>query len=161
MSFRRSSSQFDIRPWRLLAGQSVATAGATSSFRQSRVAGGVRDARRKETWDSPQRPRIRPRDAIDGFIRQCQAASAIALLRCPLPALVMPPWTVLSPLECSEGTSPSHAANALAFPNLENSPASNAMSTVVMMSTPFRQRSESTLFFQRGFRCFRLDQPLL
>lgn len=37
----------------------------------------------------------------------------------------MPPCLTLSPLECSEGVSPSHAANDLALLNLENSPASN------------------------------------
>lgn len=63
----------------------------------------------------------------------------------------MPPWAILLPLECSEGTGPSHAANALAFPSLANSPVSNTMSAAVMTSTPFRHRSESTLFFQWGF----------
>ena len=38
-----------------------------------------------------------------------------------MPALVMPPCRTLSPLECSEGVSPSHAANDLALLNLENS----------------------------------------
>ena len=63
----------------------------------------------------------------------------------------MPPCLTLSPLECSEGVVSSHAANDLALLNLENSPASNTMSAAVMVSTPFKQRSESTLFFQRGF----------
>ena len=61
VSFRRSSLQFNIRPWRSLAGQSVATAGATSSIRQSADADGAFGARKKGDWDSPQRPRIEPR----------------------------------------------------------------------------------------------------
>ena len=35
--------------------------------------------------------------------------------RCLLPAFVMPPCRTLSPLECSDGVSPIHAANDLAF----------------------------------------------
>ena len=46
--------------------------------------------------------------------------------------------------------SPSHAANDLAFRNLENSPASKTMSAAVMTSTPFRHRRESILFFHLG-----------
>ena len=71
------------------------------------------------------------------------AASTITFLRCLLPALVMPPWATFSPLECSEGVSPSHAANDLAFRNLANSPASNTMSAAVATSMPFRHRRES------------------
>ena len=62
----------------------------------------------------------------------------------------MPPWATFSPLECSEGVSPSHAANDLAFRNLANSPASKTMSAAVMTSMPFRHRRESTLFFHLG-----------
>ena len=70
VSLRRSPSQFNIRPWRFLAGQSVATAGAASSIRQSVYAGGACGARRKRDRGSLQQPRIRPRDGIDGFRRQ-------------------------------------------------------------------------------------------
>ena len=49
MSLRRSSLQFNIRPWQLpAAGQSVATAGATSSIRQSAHADGAFGARKKK-----------------------------------------------------------------------------------------------------------------
>ena len=41
-----------------------------------------------------------------------------------MPALVIAPLRSLSPLECSEGVRPTHAANERAFLNLENSPAS-------------------------------------
>ena len=49
VSFRRSSLQFNIRPWRSLAGQSVATAEASTSNRQSVHACGALGARRKGT----------------------------------------------------------------------------------------------------------------
>ena len=64
--------------------------------------------------------------------------------------MVIAPLRSLSPLECSEGVSPSHAANDLALLNLENSPASKTMSAAVMTSMPFRQRRESILFFHLG-----------
>ena len=53
MSLRRSSLQFNIRPWRFLAGQSVATAGAASSIGQSVYAGGACGARTKKTGVRP------------------------------------------------------------------------------------------------------------
>ena len=73
VSLRRSSLQFNIRPWQLpAAGQSVATAGATSSIRQSAHADGAFGARKKRDWGSPQRPRIEP---LDGMDRAMSAAS--------------------------------------------------------------------------------------
>ena len=49
VSYRRSSLQFNIRPRRSLAGQSVATAEASTSNRQSVHACGALGARRKGT----------------------------------------------------------------------------------------------------------------
>ena len=49
----------------LCAGQSVATAGVTSSKRQSVHAGGACGARKRKDWGSPQRPRIGPQDGMD------------------------------------------------------------------------------------------------
>ena len=63
----------------------------------------------------------------------------------------MPPRTTLSPLERSDGVSPIHAANDLAFLNLEKSPASKTTSAALATSTPFRHLSESTLRFHLGF----------
>ena len=67
-----------------------------------------------------------------------------------MPALVMPPCRTLSPLECSEGVSPSHAANDLALLNLENSPASKTRSAALVTSMPFRHLMESILRFHLG-----------
>ena len=83
VSFRRSSLQFNIRPWRFPVGQSVATAGATSSIRQTVHADGAFGARKKRDWDSPQRPRIEPRHektalyVFAGFSAFYRAPSAI------------------------------------------------------------------------------------
>ena len=58
MSLRRSSLQFNIRPWRISAlGNPLLRLGLPRSIRQSRVAGGALGARRKRAWGSPQRPR--------------------------------------------------------------------------------------------------------
>lgn len=56
----------------------------------------------------------------------CQAASTRAVRTWALPARVIPPLDEVSPLECSEGTSPHHEANSGAVRNLEKSPASQA-----------------------------------
>lgn len=48
VSLRRSSLQFNIRPWQSLAGQSVATAEAASSSRQPLCACGTLGARKKD-----------------------------------------------------------------------------------------------------------------
>ena len=59
VSLRRSSLQFNIRPWRISAlGNPLLRLGLPRSIRQSRVAGGALGARRKRAWGSPQRPRI-------------------------------------------------------------------------------------------------------
>ena len=66
VSLRRSSLQFNIRPWRISAlGNPLLRLGLPRSIRQSRVAGGALGARRKRAWGSPQRPRIRPQDGMD------------------------------------------------------------------------------------------------
>lgn len=66
VSFRRSSLQFNIRPWRISAlGNPLLRLGLPRSIRQSVYAGGALGARRKRAWGSPQRPRIGPRDGMD------------------------------------------------------------------------------------------------
>lgn len=66
VSLRRSSLQFNIRPWRISAlGNPLLRLGLPRSIRQSRVAGGALGARRKRAWGSPQRPRIWPQDGMD------------------------------------------------------------------------------------------------
>ena len=66
VSLRRSSLQFNIRPWRISAlDNPLLRLGLPRSIRQSRVAGGALGARRKRAWGSPQRPRIRPQDGMD------------------------------------------------------------------------------------------------
>ena len=43
-------------------------------------------------------------------LRFCYEAGPISMRRAaPLPALVMPPWRRVRPLECSDGTSPRYA----------------------------------------------------
>lgn len=69
------------------------------------------------------------------------------------------PLLSLSPLECSEGVRPTHAANERAFLNLENSPASNTRSAADAVSTPLRQRRESTLFLHLGLRASASTSP--
>ena len=58
VSFRRSSLQFNIRPWRIRAGQSVATAGVVSSSDSLSTRVAPDGARKKGDWNPPQRPRI-------------------------------------------------------------------------------------------------------
>ena len=63
----------------------------------------------------------------------------------------MPPCRTLSPLECSEGVSPSHAANDLALLNLENSPASKTRSAAARHVDALQAAlTESTLRFHLG-----------
>ena len=51
VSLRRSSLQFNIRPWRISApGNPLLRLGLPRSIRQSRVAGGALGARRKRAW---------------------------------------------------------------------------------------------------------------
>lgn len=58
-----------------------------------------------------------------------------------VPALVMPPREVRSPLECSEETSPSQLAKARAESKRENTPASTVSANVVMVFIPFMHLS--------------------
>ena len=81
---------------------------------------------------------------------QCQAASAKSFRKWEFPALVMPPRDTCSPLECSDGTSPSRLANERAESKRENAPTSTVMANAVMVSIPFMQRSASTRPLQRG-----------
>lgn len=71
-----------------------------------------------------------------------------------VPALVMPPREVRSPLECSEETSPSQLAKARAESKRENTPASTVSANVVMVSIPFMHLSASTRSRQRGFEAY-------
>lgn len=52
--------------------------------------------------------------------------------------------------ECSEGTSPTHAANPDALPNRENPSASHAIEAAVTASMPFRHLSASHVVFHLG-----------
>lgn len=71
----------------------------------------------------------------------------------------MPPRRTRSPLERSEGTSPSHDENDLALSKREKTPASTTMANAVAASTPFRQRSASTRARQRSSAAWRAMRP--
>ena len=66
VSLRRSSLQFNIRPWRISAlGNPLLRLGLPRPIRQSRVAGGALGARRKRARGQPQRPRVWPQGGMD------------------------------------------------------------------------------------------------
>lgn len=60
------------------------------------------------------------------------------------------PRDTLSPLECSDGVSPSQLEKERAFLNRENTPASTTRAKAVIVSIPFRQRKASTRPRQRS-----------
>ena len=72
-----------------------------------------------------------------------------------MPALVIPPRNRDSPLECSEGTRPTHAAKPDAVANLAKPSASHAIEAAVTASIPLRHLSASQVGFHLG--CWASD----